>query len=68
MGVLFLQGARDTLVPPYMSTLLWRRARELNPALDHRIESFDKAGHLTLELAEPERYWHAVFDFLSRRV
>ena len=68
VGVLFLQGARDTLVPPYMSTLLWRRARELNPALDHRIESFDKAGHLTLELAEPERYWHAVFDFLSRRV
>jgi hypothetical protein len=68
VGVLFLQGARDTLVPPYMSTLLWRSACELTPQLDHRIESFDKAGHLTLELAEPERYWRTVFDFLSRRV
>ena len=66
--VLFLQSARDTLVPPYMSTLLWRKATEVSPDLPHEIESFDKAGHLTLALAEPEHYYRTVFNFLSRRV
>ena len=62
--VLVIQGENDTFVPPYMAQRLYDA---LESAPDRRLVMVPGAGHCQCALADPERYWGAIDEFVEAR-
>ncbi len=65
--MLFIQGEKDQLVPPYMGKLIFDAASGSAAMSNKRLAMFPAAGHCEACLADPTRYYRLLFHFLGER-
>lgn len=64
--VVLVHGEDDALVPSYMAEMLSEAAGGAAAGEGHELVLVPSAGHCLSALADPERYYGAVFSFVAR--